>query len=60
MAASSLVPRATSSSSEQFHSSSPSKTKYSMPRQVRPSLTRKGDQEPKFWIRPTFTSGEWM
>ncbi len=60
MAASSFVPRATSSSSEQFQSSSPSNTKYSMPRQVRPSFTKKGDHEPKFWIRPTFTSGAWM
>ena len=27
---------------------------------VRPSLTRYGDHEPKFWMRPTMTSGEWM
>ena len=60
MAASSLVANVTSSSSVQVHSSSPSKTKYSIPRQVRPSLTRYGDHTPKFWIRPTFTSGEWM
>jgi hypothetical protein len=40
--------------------SSPSKTKYSRPRQVRPSLTRYGDHDAKFWIRPTFTSGAWM
>ena len=42
------------------HSSSPSKTKYSRPRQVRPSLTMNGDHEPKFWMRPTATSGAWM
>ena len=60
MAASSLVPSATRSSSAMDHSSSPSNTKYSMPRQVRPSLTRYGDHDPKFWMRPTFTSGEWM
>ncbi len=60
MVANSLVARATSSSSLQVHSSSPSNTKYSIPRQVRPSFTRYGDQVPKFWIRPTLTSGEWM
>ena len=50
---SSRLPCSIRSSSGIVHSSSPSKTKYSRPRQVRPSLTRYGDQEPKFWMRPT-------
>ena len=54
------LPSSTRSSSAIVHSSSPSNTKYSRPRQVRPSLTRYGDHEPKFWMRPTLTSGSWM
>ena len=42
-----------SSSSGLFQVSSPSNTKNSSPRQVRPSFTRYGDHEPKFWMRPT-------
>ena len=47
------------SSSDMLHSSSPSKTKYSSPRQVRPSFTMSGDHEPKFWMRPSFTFSSW-
>ena len=59
-AAISRLASSTRSSSALFHISSPSYTKYSRPRQVRPSFTMYGDHEPKFWIRPTFTPGSWM
>ena len=44
-----------------FHSSSPSKQKYSIPIEASVSLgTIHGLQERKFWIRPTVTLGSWM
>ena len=54
---SSAVARRTSSSSGIVHHSSPSLTKYSSPRQVRPSFTMYGDQAPKFWMRPELDLG---
>ena len=59
--ASSLRPSAISSSSGESHSPSPSKQKYSRPRQASfSSGTISGDQERKFWMRPTLTLGSWM
>ncbi len=44
-----------------FHSSSPSKQKYSMPIEASVSLgTIHGLQDLKFWIRSTRTPGWWM
>ena len=51
---------ATRSASAFVHISSPSCTKNSSPRQVRPSFTRYGDHDAKFWMRPTSTPGSWM
>ncbi len=59
-ARSSRLPCSTRSASDLVHISSPSCTKNSSPRQVRPSFTRYGDHELKFWMRPTSTSGSWM
>jgi protoporphyrinogen oxidase len=59
MRTSSRVPSSTRYSSGDDHSSSPSNTKYSRPRQVRPSFTMYGDHDPKFWMRPTLTSRAW-
>jgi pyruvate,water dikinase len=42
------------------HSPSPSKQKYSSPRQLVPAGTISGDHELKFCTRPTFTDGSWM
>ena len=59
--ASSFLASAISSASEAFHSPSPSKQKYSRPRQASLlSGTISGDQERKFWMRPTLTLGSWM
>ena len=57
---SSRLPCSTRSASDLVHIASPSFTKYSSPRQVRPSFTMNGDHEPKFCTRPTSTSGSWM
>ena len=53
---------ATRSSSDMFHSSSPSKQKYSMPIEASldPSGTIHGLHDLKFWIRSTRTPGWWM
>jgi hypothetical protein len=44
------------------HIASPSKQKYSSPRQppVAASGTISGDHDAKFWMRPTLTDGSWM
>jgi hypothetical protein len=48
------------SASSAFHDSSPSVTVYSRPSTLRPSFTRYGDHEPKFWMRMVFTPESWM